>query len=81
MARYAPEFPWPKMVNTVDVENQKYWDILTNDSENLLANVKELAGIEAEFMPARYADMPAIIKLSGGMGVEREAAVWHSGTL
>lgn len=74
MARYAPEFPWPKMINTVDVENQKYWDILTNDSEGLLASVKELAGIEAEFMPARYADMPAIIKLSGGMGVEKEAA-------
>lgn len=74
MARYAPEFPWPKMINTVDVENQKYWDLLTNDSEGLIAQVKELAGIEAEFMPARYSDMPAIIKLSGGMGVEREAA-------
>lgn len=74
MARYAPEFPWPKMINTVDVENQKYWDLLANDTDGMIAQVKELAGIEAEFMPARYADMPAIIKLSGGMGVEREAA-------
>ncbi|MCX6124378.1 MAG: Rnase Y domain-containing protein, partial [Proteobacteria bacterium] len=74
MARYAPEFPWPKMTNTVDVENQKFWDILASDSFGLLAEIKEVAGIEAEFMPARYADMPGIVKLSGGMGVEREAA-------
>ena len=74
MARYAPEFPWPKMTNTVDVENQKFWDILATDSDGLLAEIKEVAGIEAEFMPARYADMPGIVKLSGGMGVEREAA-------
>ncbi|MEI6397824.1 MAG: HDIG domain-containing metalloprotein, partial [Pseudomonadota bacterium] len=40
----------------------------------LLARVKELVGIEAEFHPARDVESPAIIKLAGGMGVEREAA-------
>jgi ribonucrease Y len=74
MARYAPEFPWPKMVNTVDVENQKYWDILATDANGLLKQVKELVGIEAEFMPPRHSEMPGLIKLSGGMGMEREAA-------
>lgn len=74
MARYAPEFPWPKMINTVDIEDKKYWDIFQNDSQGLVATLKELAGVEAEFMPARYEDMPAILKLSGGMGVDREAA-------
>ena len=74
MARYAPEFPWPKMINSVDVEDKKLWDIFANDSTGLIATMKELAGIEAEFMPARYEDNPAIIKLSGGMGVDREAA-------
>lgn len=74
MARYAPEFPWPKMINTVDVEDKKLWDIFATDTHGLIANFKEYAGIEAEFLPARYEDMPAIIKLSGGMGVDREAA-------
>ena len=74
LARYAPEFPWPKMINTVDVENHKLFEILAKDSEGLLAQVKELAGVEAEFMEPRYADMPGIVKLSGGMGVERESA-------
>lgn len=74
LARYAPEFPWPKIVNTVDVENQKYWDILATDSAGLLKQIKELAGIEAEFMPPRHSEMPGLVKLSGGMGLEREAA-------
>jgi ribonuclease Y len=74
MSRYTPEFPWPKMTNAVEVEDKKVWDILANDSEGLLARVKELAGIEAEFHAARDIESPAIIKLAGGMGVEREAA-------
>jgi ribonuclease Y len=74
MARYAPEFPWPKATNTVEVENQKLWDVLANDTAGLIAQIKELAQIDAEFMPSRHAEMPAIVKLSGGMGLEREAA-------
>lgn len=74
MSRYTPEFPWPKMTNAVEVEDRKVWDLLAEDSTGLLAQVKELAGIEAEFHQARDAESPAIIKLAGGMGVEREAA-------
>jgi ribonuclease Y len=74
MSRYTPEFPWPKMTNAVEVEDRKAWDLLAEDSTGLLAKVKELAGIEAEFHQARDAESPAIIKLAGGMGVEREAA-------
>jgi ribonuclease Y len=74
MARYTPEFPWPKMTNTVEVEDKRVWDALAEDSQGLLARVKELVGIEAEFHAARDPESPAIIKLAGGMGVEREAA-------
>lgn len=74
MSRYTPEFPWPKMTNAVEVEDRKAWDLLAEDSTGLLAQVKEMAGIEAEFHQARDAESPAIIKLAGGMGVEREAA-------
>lgn len=74
MSRYTPEFPWPKMTNAVEVEDRKVWDLLAEDSTGLLAQVKELAGIEAEFHQARDVESPAIIKLAGGMGVEREAA-------
>jgi ribonuclease Y len=74
MSRYTPEFPWPKMTNAVEVEDKRAWDFLANDSEGLIAKAKELAGIEAEFHAARDAESPAIIKLAGGMGVEREAA-------
>ena len=74
MSRYTPEFPWPKMTNAVEVEDRRVFDILADDSTGLLARVKELVGIEAEFHPARDVESPAIIKLAGGMGVEREAA-------
>ena len=74
MSRYTPEFPWPKMTNAVEVEDKKAWDFLADDREGLIAKAKELAGIEAEFHPARDIESPAIIKLAGGMGVEREAA-------
>lgn len=74
MARYTPEFPWPKMTNAVEVADRKVWDLLSQDSAGLLARIKELAGIEAEFHPARDIESPAIIKLAGGMGVDREAA-------
>lgn len=74
MSRYTPEFPWPKMTNAVEVEDRKIWDLLAEDSTGLIAAIKEIAGIEAEFHTARDAESPAIIKLAGGMGVEREAA-------
>lgn len=74
LSRYTPEFPWPKMTNTVEVEDNKIWDLLAQDSTGLLAHVKELVGIEAEYHQARDVESPAIIKLAGGMGVEREAA-------
>jgi ribonuclease Y len=62
------------MTNAVEVEDKKAWDFLADDREGLIAKAKELAGIEAEFHPARDIESPAIIKLAGGMGVEREAA-------
>ncbi len=74
MSRYTPEFPWPKMINTVEVDDRRVWDLLAEDSQGLLARIKELASIEAEFHAARDPEAPAIIKLAGGMGVEREAA-------
>jgi ribonucrease Y len=74
MSRYTPEFPWPKMTNAVEVEDRKVWELLESDSTGLIAAIKELAGIEAEFHHARDVESPAIIKLAGGMGVEREAA-------
>lgn len=74
MSRYTPEFPWPKMTNAVEVDDRRVFDHLVEDRDGLLARIKELAGIEAEFHPPRDSESPAIIKLAGGMGVERESA-------
>lgn len=74
LSRYAPEFPWPKASNTVEVENLKVFDSLSTQSAILAEQLKALAGVDTELMPPRFEGAPAIIKLSGGMGVERESA-------
>ena len=72
MSRYAPEFPWPKAINFVDID-QKTFDTLSNPEEKLIPDIKQLAEIEAELLPG-HNGAPPIIKLAGGSGILREAA-------
>ncbi len=74
MARYAPEFPWPKTINSVEVETVRLADEIEANPQILL-DMKELApGIEIELSRPENPDYFPLLRLSGGAGVDREAA-------
>ena len=75
MTRYAPEFYWPKMINHVDVPEDKKSLLADLSLENcvLYQMVKEKAEVDATLVqPERNPSSPHI-KLGGGMGAYREA--------
>ena len=75
MTRYAPEFYWPKMINHVDVPEDKKNLIQELTSENcaLFQIIKEKAEVDAVLVqPDRTPSIPHI-KLNGGLGAYREA--------
>ncbi|MEY4631610.1 MAG: ribonuclease [Pseudomonadota bacterium] len=73
MARYAPEFPWPKMLNHVEIESARLADEIEANPQ-LVLDMKELAGIEIELSRPENPDFSPLLRLSGGAGVERESA-------
>jgi ribonuclease Y len=73
MARYAPEFPWPKMLNHVEVESARLADELEANPQVIL-DMKELAGIEIELSRPENPEFNPLLRLSGGAGVDRESA-------
>jgi ribonuclease Y len=72
MARYSPDFYWPKSVNFVEIEDQKLAEKLAAEGQPLLQEMKEKAEIEVELLAGPDHQFP-IIKLAGGAGVNREA--------
>lgn len=70
--RYAPEFPWPKAINQVDIPTPEVYAALGIETERILLDMKELGGIEIEILPP-HNENPPVVKLAGGMGVDREA--------
>lgn len=73
MSRYAPEFPWPKMLNHVEVESARLADELEANPQILL-DIKEIAGIEIELSRPENPEFNPLLRLSGGAGVDRESA-------
>lgn len=73
LARYAPEFPWPKATNHVEID-AKTLEILSTPENTLLADIKSLAEVEVELLPGNQQGGSPIIKLAGGSGILREAA-------
>jgi ribonuclease Y len=73
MARYAPDFAWPKTINVVEVEDQKLAErIMGAEGEALIAAFKEKAEIEIEILTDPNHPLP-LLKLAGGAGINREA--------
>lgn len=72
MARYAPEFYWPKSVNFVELADRKIAERLMGEGQTVINDFKEKAGIEIEVL-AEQEHLTPIIKLAGGAGVNREA--------
>jgi ribonuclease Y len=73
MARYSPEFYWPKSVNFVEIAEPKLVEKLAAEGQTILADMKEKAECEVELLVGEGFQAP-IIKLAGGAGVNREAA-------
>ncbi len=72
MARYAPDFYWPKSVNTVELTDSGQADRLASDGTTILADLREKAQIEIELLASPEFPVP-MVKLAGGAGVDREA--------
>jgi ribonuclease Y len=72
MARYTPDFYWPKSINSVEIEDRKLTDRIVAEGTQLLADMKEKAEIEIELL-ADPAHPMSYIKLAGGAGINREA--------
>ena len=72
MARYAPEFYWPKSINFVELADRQMAEKLLEDGTALIADLKEKAEIEIEVLNDPSMQM-AIVKLAGGAGINREA--------
>jgi len=70
LARYAPEFYWPKSVNFVELPHQGLVDTVAAQGEPLMNALKETAGIEIDLLAD---NAYPIIKLAGGAGINREA--------
>ena len=74
MARYAPDFYWPKSLNTVDLEDRSLVDKLAAvEGLAMVADLKEKAEIEIELLVGQQEHHMPILKLAGGAGVNREA--------
>ena len=73
LSRYSPNFYWPKMINHVELEKSQL-ELFSGEENQLLKDLKELAGIEIEFQPTENPKIPDMLKLGGGMGLKREAA-------
>lgn len=72
MARYSPEFYWPKSINMVEIADRKMADRIAAEGLQMIADLKEKAEIEIELLADAEHPMP-IIKLAGGAGINREA--------
>ena len=74
LARYSPEFLWPKMTNHVDITSAKTLDLLQSEKFSLLKDLTELSeGVEINLWQEKK-DQPYIIKLGGGYGIFKESA-------
>ena len=77
LARYAPEFVWPKPINHVELEDQKVSDMWASEAYPLIANLRDISGATIELINERQenqANFRPHVKLVGGYGIYREAS-------
>lgn len=72
LSRYSPNFYWPKSQNSIEVPDQKTAEALASN-EQFFKDIIEVAEINAELITEKVSP-EGIIKLSGGAGIDREAA-------
>lgn len=74
LSRYAPDFPWPKAINHLDIQDKNTLEKLEGEISGFLANISELAGIELTLINEGKPHVAPSIKFAGGAGIDKEAA-------
>jgi ribonuclease Y len=74
LARYEPQFVWPKATSHVEITNNKLLDQLSSDQTTLLTDLMEQTDqVEISLAQDENSNLAAI-KLGGGYGIDKEAA-------
>ena len=69
-SRYSPDFIWPRLLNSVEIKDNRERDFLLSD-DRLLRDLGEMAdGVQIKLITDRPS---GTIKLNGGFGLSREA--------
>lgn len=74
LARYEPNFVWPKPVSHVEINNPRILDALNSDQTSLIKDLSELTDQVEIALSDEKMDSMAAIKLGGGYGIDKEAA-------
>ena len=73
-SRYQPDFVWPKSSSSIEVSSQKVYDSLTDPNCSLITDLRELTeGVDINLSSEK--DTHMAIKLGGGYGIYKEAAI------
>jgi ribonucrease Y len=74
-ARYAPDFVWPKQVNTVEISSPNVLEFLNKNEQAILRQLSELSeSVNVELVEPEKPGGATFVKLAGGFGLYKEAA-------
>lgn len=74
LARYEPEFIWPKPTSHVEIENPRIVDQLRENDQHILTDLAKLTdGVEISLVQEKETQIPAV-RFGGGYGIHKEAA-------
>ena len=74
LARYSPDFYWPKPINLVEVKHAQHLNKLRSPSDHLLEELKELSGVDINLVDEKEDREANSIKVIGGFGIAKEAS-------
>ncbi len=74
LARYEPQFVWPKPVSHVEITSSRILDALNSDQVSLIADLTALTDQVEIGLSDEKVESVAAIKLGGGYGIDKEAA-------
>ena len=73
-SRYQPDFVWPKSSSSIEVQSQKVYDALTDPNNKLITDLRDLTeGVDISLSSEK--DTHKAVKLGGGYGIYKEAAI------
>ncbi len=74
LARYSPDFAWPKNTNLVEIEDQDRLLKFAESGSDLFEELKQISEIDIQVVGLDDNRHYPMIKVAGGFGINREAA-------